>query len=375
MSPLSSSALSLSRVRNMFRAREGVRNAALLSVAGNLLLTLSACESPSSAPPAEITYFSESESEYAIGPVIARLDEYDERGMFAAIGAILGVDTGYVVADGLNHQLVLLDKQLNPLRTMGRQGEGPGEYQFPSRLARDGDHVAVLDVGLGRVSFLTVGGDFTRSRQVTGNLRDLAAHPELGLLVAGDAFPDHYLVHVTEDGQTGFARIPEGFRTRSELFHLRADLVAVTPDGTVHVLDGRQLALVSYDSTGSQTRLVYLPEEARASIIERIESLTESFGGPRTVLGVQAATTLQSLADGRLFVQVTSGNAIGFVLDLDSREAIPITVPSGNQWTQSSGATTFFDGERLVFTEGMTGVMIAETEFVASRTATAAARQ
>ena len=375
MSPLSSSALSLSRVRNLFRAREGVRNAALLSVAGNLLLTLSACELPSSAPPAEITYFSESESEYAIGPVIARLDEYDERGMFAAIGAILGVDTGYVVADGLNHQLVLLDKQLNPLRTMGRQGEGPGEYQFPSRLARDGDHVAVLDVGLGRVSFLTVGGDFTRSRQVTGNLRDLAAHPELGLLVAGDAFPDHYLVHVTEDGQTGFARIPEGFRTRSELFHLRADLVAVTPDGTVHVLDGRQLALVSYDSTGSQTRLVYLPEEARASIIERIESLTESFGGPRTVLGVQSATTLQSLADGRLFVQVTSGNAIGFVLDLDSREAIPITVPSGNQWTQSSGATTFFDGERLVFTEGMTGVMIAETEFVASRTATAAARQ
>ena len=143
----------------------------------------------------------------------------------------------------------------------------------------------------------------------------------------------------------------------------------------MHVLDGRQLALVSYDSTGSQTRLVYLPEEARASIIERIESLTESFGGPRTVLGVQAATTLQSLADGRLFVQVTSGNAIGFVLDLDSREAIPITVPSGNQWTQSSGATTFFDGKRLVFTEGMTGVMIAETEFVASRTATAAARQ
>ncbi len=375
MSCRSSSALSLSRVRNVFRAREGVRSAALLSVAGNLLLTLSACESPSSAPPAEITYFSESGSEYAIGPVIARLNEYDERGMFAAIGAILGVDTGYIVADGLNHQLVLLDKQLNPLRTMGRQGEGPGEYQFPSRLARDGDHVAVLDVGLGRVSFLTAGGDFTRSRQVTGNLRDLAAHPELGLLVAGDAFPDHYLVHVAEDGQTGFARIPEGFRTHSELFQLRADLVAVTPDGTVHVLDGRQLALVSYDSTGSQTRLVYLPEEARASIIERIESLTESFGGPRTVLGVQAATTLQSLADGRLFVQVTSGNAIGFVLDLDSREAIPITVPSGNQWTQSSGATTFFDGERLVFTEGMTGVMIAETEFVASRTATAAARR
>ena len=107
MSCRSSSALSLSRVRNVFRAREGVRSAALLSVAGNLLLTLSACESPSSAPPAEITYFSESGSEYAIGPVIARLNEYDERGMFAAIGAILGVGTGYVVADGLNHQLVL----------------------------------------------------------------------------------------------------------------------------------------------------------------------------------------------------------------------------------------------------------------------------
>ena len=375
MSCRSNMALSLSRTRSLFRAREGVRTAALLSLSGSLLLALSACESPSSTPPAEIAYFAESGSEYAIGPVIASLNEYDERGMFAGIGAILGVDTGYVVADGLNHQLVLLDKQLNPLRTMGRQGEGPGEYQFPSRLARDGDHVAVLDVGLGRVSYLTEGGDFTRSLQVTGNLQDLAAHPELGLLVAGDAFPDHYLARVTDDEQTGFARIPDVFRVHSDWVQLRNDLVAVTPDGTVHVLDGRQLALVSYDSTGSQTGLVYLPEEARASIIERIESLTESFGGPRTVLGVQAATTLQSLADGRLFVRVTSGNAIGFVLDLDSREAIPITVPSGNQWTQSSGATTFFDGERLVFTEGMTGVMIAETEFVVSRTATAAARQ
>lgn len=375
MSRRSSMALSLSRAPNLFRARAGVRTAALLSASGNLLLALSACESPSSPPPVEIAYFSESRSEYKIGPLIARLNEYDERGMFGAIGAILEVDTGYVIADGLNHQLVLLDKQLNPLRTMGRQGEGPGEYQFPSRLVRDGDHMAVLDVGLGRVSYLTAGGDFTRSRQVTGNLRDLAAHPEFGLLVAGDAFPDHYLAHITEDGQTGFARIPSGFRAYSESFELHGDLVAVTPDGTVHVLDGGQLAVVSYDSAGTQTGLVYLPEEVRASIVKRIESLTESFGGPRAVLSVQAATTLQSLADGRLFVQVTSGNAIGFVLDLDSREAIPITVPSGNQWTQSSGAVTFFDGERLVFTEGMTGLRIAETELVASRTANAAARQ
>ena len=363
MSHRSSIVLSLSR------ASEGVRTATLLSAFGNLLLASSACESPSGAPPAEIAYFSESRSEYEIGPLIARLNEYDERGMLGAIGAILEVDSGYVIADGLNHQLVLLDRQLNPLRKIGRQGEGPGEYQFPSRLVRDGDHMAVLDVGLGRVSYLTAGGDFTRSRQVTGNLRDLATHPELGLLVAGDALPNHYLARVTEDGQTGFGRIPSGFHAYSESFQLRSDLVAVTPDGTVHVLDGGELAVVSYDTAGTQTGLVYLPEEARAGILSRIESLTESFGGPRAVLSVQAATSLQSLGDGRLFVRVTSGNAIGFVLDLDSREAIPITVPTGNQWTQSSGAATFFDGERLVFTEGMTGLKIAETELVASPTA------
>ena len=50
MSRRSSSALSLSRVRNVFRARGGVRSAALLSVAGNLLLTVSACESPLKCP-------------------------------------------------------------------------------------------------------------------------------------------------------------------------------------------------------------------------------------------------------------------------------------------------------------------------------------
>lgn len=342
----------------------GAREAGLFAVWASLFVAMEACEPPSQAREGSGTYFTLGTSAYQIGPATAWLPGEDESASFGSVIAILGTDSGYVVADGWNQELAFLDPTLRPLRKVGRRGEGPGEYQFPRRLVRQGETVAVLDEGLVRVSELTSTGDFVRSHQASGLVHDLAMHPDLGVLVTGNAFPDHYLVRVTDGALSGFALVPEAFQPDGATsLQLPSNLVTVTPDGLVHVLDGRQLALVSYDQTGEQTGLVLLPREVRTRQLDEAARITEAFGGPQTVLAVQSVTELRTLADGRLFVRVTDEANLGFVLDLHTFEATPVAMPSGEEeWMRS--ATTFFDGSLLVAGTADRGLTIAEARLV-----------
>jgi len=241
-------------------------------------------------------------SAYQIGPATAWLPGEEESASVGSIIAILGTDSGYVVADGLNQELVFLAQTLRPLR--------------------------------------------------------------LGVLITGNAFPDHYLVRVTEGKTSGFALVPEAFRPDGATsIQLPSNMVTVTPDGLVHVLDGRQLALVSYDQTGRQTGQVLLPREMRARQLDEAAQITEAFGGPQTVLAVQSVTELRTLADGRLFARVTDEGNLGFVLDLHTLEATPVEMPSGEEgWIRS--ATVFFDGSLLVAGAADRGLTIAEARLV-----------
>ena len=341
-----------------------------LVAAGFPFLVLAACNAPSSDSVADIAVFTESDSAYAIRGLIAQLDIDDERALFGSVTAVVeNADGGYVAADGLNQRLVFMDRNLNPVRTVGRHGEGPGEYQLPGVLIRNGDQIAVVDQIHARVTYLTSRGDFVRMHQLGGYLSDAAVHPELGLLVVGMEFSDHYLGRVTESGQTAFAEVPVGFRGEPDVFQLPIDLVATTPDGRVHVLDGSQLVLASYDSVGDLVGLAYLPEPMRTSLLERDANRIEAMGGAARVLGSQLALSLQVLEDGRLFVRITYVDTLGFVLDLNTLRAIPVRKPEGSQWAwiRRTGAS-FFDGDRLVvagLNDGPATLVIAETELVA----------
>lgn len=318
--------------------------------------------------------FAESASQaYEIGSLGARLDQLDERVSFGSIADMLATPRGYLVADGLDPRIVLLDRNLDPVRIMGREGEGPGEYRFPSRLTRADDQVLVLDIGNGRVAYLTLDGDFVTSQQVPGLASDIAAHPELGLLVAGDAFPGHYLARVTAEGNTAFGRIPGGLRVDTGGFRWPLDLVTVTTDGVIHVLDVDQLALVSFLPDGDLARVAFLPKEMRARELKLAEETTEAFGGPERVLGMQIVSTLRPLEDGRLFARNTSENpngviTKGLVLDPQRLEAIPLVFPAGRedrQWRRGSGV--YLDElDRLVLKEpmGSVGLATAQIELV-----------
>ncbi|MCY3598374.1 MAG: hypothetical protein OXN85_00155 [Gemmatimonadetes bacterium] len=319
-------------------------------------------------------HFSESTSQtYEIGPSDAYLDQLDERVSFGSIIDVLATPSGYFVADGLDPRIVLLDRNLDPLRIVGGEGEGPGEYKFPSRLVRAGDRILVLDGGNDRVTYLTLEGGFVDSQRIPGLASDIALHEELGLLVAGNAFPDYYLARVTAQGDTGFGRIPEELRVDAGgLFRWPWDLVTVTADGVIHVLDADQLALVSFRPTGELASVIFLPREMRARKLNSTQEAEEALGGPTRVLGTQSVTTLGSLEDGRLFARITSVRpdsvtTKGLVLDPERLEAIPLVFPvrEDRSWVRGG---LYLDGlRRAVLTEpqGGLGLKTAPVKLVA----------
>ena len=323
---------------------------------------LAGCGSAPDADDDGRIYFSESNSQaYEIGSSDAHLDQLDARVSFGSIMDVLATPTGYFVADGLDPRIVLLDRNLDPVRIMGREGEGPGEYKFPSRLERAEDRILVLDGGNDRVAYLTLEGDFVDSRRFPGLASDIALHPELGLLVAGNAFPDHYLAQVTAQGDTAFGRIPEELRVDAGgLFRWPLDLVTVTADGAIHVLDADQLALVSFSPGGELASIIFLPRDIRARELREQQETIEAFGGPTRVLGTQSVTTLRPLQDGRLFAEITAVRpdsviTKGLVLDRERLEAVPLVFPASREDRSWTRGALYLDGLGRVVLRGPRG--------------------
>ena len=78
-------------------------------------------------------------------------------GDFASVNAIRArPDGSLLVADGTGGELVLLDLDLGTRTVVGGRGQGPGEYQAPSRVwPLPGDSTLLLDFGNNRLTVLT----------------------------------------------------------------------------------------------------------------------------------------------------------------------------------------------------------------------------
>lgn len=74
--------------------------------------------------------------------------------------ALDGDGNVYVLDQGARH-IRVFDSTGAPLRTIGREGQGPGEFATPYSLAWTGDTLAVLDPGNGRIELVTRNGDHT----------------------------------------------------------------------------------------------------------------------------------------------------------------------------------------------------------------------
>jgi hypothetical protein len=91
--------------------------------------------------------------------------EGDERYQFSRVGSGVRLSDGrIVVANGGTHELRYYDASGAHLVSVGRQGEGPGEFQGLELItALPGDSLAAYDFNLRRISFFDSSGAFVRS--------------------------------------------------------------------------------------------------------------------------------------------------------------------------------------------------------------------
>jgi hypothetical protein len=134
-------------------------------------------------------------------------------GTVLAGGDLFGMPTRLEVAGGellvldryRSEPVVALDRRSGRLlRSFGREGDGPGEFRSPVSFVTDGSGVAVLDVGLNRVTRLASGPDGFTLRATTqlaleSAATDLVLTPGGDFLVSG-FIADGRLARVDRDG-------------------------------------------------------------------------------------------------------------------------------------------------------------------------------
>jgi hypothetical protein len=76
--------------------------------------------------------------------------------------ALLLPDGGVVVAEYSDATLRFFDSAGKPIRTVGRRGKGPAEYENPVDILRAGDSIIVWDDQLRRLSVLSLDGEYAR---------------------------------------------------------------------------------------------------------------------------------------------------------------------------------------------------------------------
>lgn len=132
-----------------------------------LTLGLSGCAQDDAAAPAGAV------PRYALGePEVVSGD-------FGAVNDIrVRPDGSLLVADGTTRELVLLDLDLGTRTVVGGRGEGPGEYQAPTRIwPLPGDSTLLLDVPNNRLTVLTPDLSFGATRPM------FEVDPEAGVLL------------------------------------------------------------------------------------------------------------------------------------------------------------------------------------------------
>lgn len=126
----------------------------------------------------------------------------------AAADEALFLDEGWVVLDGLEGRVHLLDSTAAPVATVGRRGEGPGELAAPRHLARSAGGFVVVGAA-GRLDHFDRRGRFQRRTRVSlagcpvadvREARSVNGALHLALVCLRDRRRHFVLVRVDDDG-------------------------------------------------------------------------------------------------------------------------------------------------------------------------------
>ncbi len=216
-------------------------------------------------------------------------------------GAVRLRDGTVVVGDDQSKELRFFDPAGRHLRTVGREGGGPGEFKAVGSLAAVGDSLLVGDFNNRRVSVFAPDGSLVRAVPLDGAGSPAFTIPVgyLGdgsvVVSAGRMFDGGSGSGVTRDSVTYLRLAPDGGAPRevgrfagSEMFVQsgggavmvgprafgRSAEIAVVPDGFFYgASDTYQIG--RYDASGRLLRLVRRPHEPRAVTPADIERYRE----------------------------------------------------------------------------------------------------
>jgi len=209
-----------------------------------------------------------------------RIGDGDGHDLYRVRGALLS-DGELTVADGASRELRVFDLEGRPLRTMGGEGEGPGEFASIGSIHRiRGDTLVAYDASNQRLTTFGPGGELARTTPVE-------PVPELdGQFRVAAVLDDGTPILRTEpfgEDPDGTLRIETWLHARSEgadheigsfpgdEYHFNSpqarvlefgpapigrELFVSTGDGDVHVLDSEQPLLRVYSPEGELTMVV-----------------------------------------------------------------------------------------------------------------------
>ena len=114
---------------------------------------------------------SSSATEAQTAPPVVSLTRPDVRleMEFSAVSGVRELPDGQVlVSDGIEETLLRIDPRTGRTDTLGRTGQGPGEYRGPDALhPLPGGGTLLVDLGNGRLNFLGADGGYRESASIT----------------------------------------------------------------------------------------------------------------------------------------------------------------------------------------------------------------
>jgi len=95
--------------------------------------------------------------------VVNALSKFGD-GSFLSLTSGIEVDEPYVyIADGKNDRIVVIDTQLSFVKSIGKSGSGPGEFNYVRSPKLFGNYIYAEDAGGGKINIFNKYGEYIRS--------------------------------------------------------------------------------------------------------------------------------------------------------------------------------------------------------------------
>ena len=260
----------------------------------------------------------------------------------------IGSDGTVYIADARSNRVLALSREGRLNKTIGREGQGPGEFSRPSAVAQGDSGIVVFDAGNGRVESFSLDGQFRDSYAVppealagsisirgdgTILVSSMGADSSLALKLGPSGEPQtHYGLPVVEQptmfdfasmkAQIADGVVPDEFRNNV--------LVVQDDDGSVWIALQTEAELRRYDAEGRRLWQVVLDDPQLQRAKEDFFNRNAETDNPAVVVPLRQFADL-AVGQGQLWILLAGSDddpAIVLTFDRSGSETRRIKIPA-----------------------------------------------